>query len=185
MKRLIATVADRRSALFRRSRVLRNGLAVVSASALAVSLTAAVSASADTSSADMAVTDSPVGAYVPQYGTVNLKATYTNLGPGAAQNVVMKTGGTLGSVTTSPGINVSCVFSPEYPGWGIITCTAPLLPAGDSVTISDAPHRVFYFHNQCGGGDEAWVTSSTPDPNLNNNTAYASFSRGSTPTACR
>jgi hypothetical protein len=33
--------------------------------------------------------------------------------------------------------------------------------------------QVFFFPHQCGGGDEAWATSATFDPNLNNNTAYA------------
>jgi hypothetical protein len=132
----------------------------------------------------MAAADSPVNAFVPQNGTVTFKATFTNLGVDAAQNVVMKTGGLFGSVTASPGVTVSCSDAQSSSLWGIITCTTPSLPAGDSVTISDAPHHVFYFHNQCGQGDEAWVTSATPDPNLNNNTAYATIHRGSTPIAC-
>lgn len=168
---------DRRSAMFRRPRVLRNGLVLVSASALATSLIAAVPAVAASPSADIAVTDSPTGAVVPQGGFVTYTAAFRNLGPDAAQNVVMKTGGTLGSVTASPGVSVSCVFTPSIPTWGIVTCTTPSLPSGDSVTISVPPHHVFYFHNQCGQGDEAWATSDTFDPNLNNNVAYATIHR--------
>jgi hypothetical protein len=147
---------------------------VVSASALAAFLIAAVPASA-ASSADIAVTASPYSAVVPQGGFVTSTATVTNLSTtDAAQNVVLKTGGTLGRVTTSPGVSVSCATSNSGPT--ITTCTTPSLPSGGWVTIS-VPHHVFYFPKQFGQGDEAWATSDTFDPNLNNNVAYATWHR--------
>jgi hypothetical protein len=166
---------DRRSTMFRRSRVLTNGLALVSASALATSLTASVPASA-AGSADIAVTASPYSAVVPQGGFVTSTATVTNLSTtDASQNVVLKTGGALGRVTTSPGVSVSCATSSSS-GPTITTCTTPSLPSGGWVTIS-VPHHVFYFPHGFGGGDEAWATSDTFDPNLNNNVAYATWHR--------
>ena len=77
--------------MFRRSRVLRNGLALVSASALATSLIASVPASAASPSADIAVTNSasvpviPSGVFVYETFTI----TVTNLGLDTAQNVAM------------------------------------------------------------------------------------------------
>ena len=103
-------------------------------------------------------------------------ATVTNLkGGDAAQNVVLKTGGTLGSVTTSHGVSVFCASS-SATGPVITTCTTPSLPSGGWMTIS-VPHHVYYLPHQCGQGDEAWATSDTFDPNLNNNVAYATWHR--------
>jgi hypothetical protein len=179
MKRLIATSADRRSAMFRPRRVLRNGLAVVSASALAASLMAAVPASAAKTtaspSADIAVTDSASASVVRYPSFVSFTATFTNLGPDAAQNVVMKTGGAGGHVTgLSPGVSVSCTSTSGISG--ITTCTTSSLPSGDWVKIGVTRQAWL-----CGGGDEAWATSDTFDPNLNNNTAYATYKTSNSP----
>jgi uncharacterized protein DUF11 len=171
MKGLIASAADRRSAIFRRSRVLRNGLAVVSASALAASLIAAVPASAATTpSADIAVTDSASTFFAYQGQLVTYTATVTNLGPYDAQNVVMKSGGLFARVT-APGVSVSCASSSGFSA--ITTCTTPSLQIGKTVTILVTRQVLWLGLNQCAQGDEAWATSATFDPNLNNNTAYA------------
>jgi len=174
MKRLIATAADRRSAISRRSRVLRNGLAVVSASALAASLIAAVPASAATS-ADIAVTNSasaPVilwGVFVPETFTI----TVTNLGPDAAQNVAVSDITIFEGVTAPAG--VSCA-TPQPNSFGTTTCTIPSLKPGplNAITIS-LRGKVLAMSNQCVIGNVARATSTTPDPNLNNNTATASI----------
>jgi uncharacterized repeat protein (TIGR01451 family) len=170
MKGLIATAADQRSAMLRRSRVLRNGLAVVSASALAASLIAAVPASAASTSADIQVTDSANTFFANQGQVVTYTATVTNLGTYDAQNVVMKTGG-LFAGATAPGVSVFCASSSGISA--VTTCTTPSLPVGKVVTIKVTRQVLWLGLNQCSQGDEAWATSDTFDPNLNNNTAYA------------
>jgi uncharacterized repeat protein (TIGR01451 family) len=158
--------------MFRRWRVLRNGLAVVSASALAASLIAAVPASAASPSADIAVTDSASASVVPQGGIVTFTMTVTNLGPDAAQNVVMKTGGTFVGVKAPAHVSVSCATSS-----GIPTCTTPSLPSGGTPVTIVTRRKVFYWPHQFGQSNEAWATSDTFDPNLNNNVAYATYRR--------
>jgi uncharacterized repeat protein (TIGR01451 family) len=170
MKGLIATAADRKSAMFRRSRVLRNGLAVVSASTLAASLIAAVPASAATS-ADIAVTNSASAPRIPGGVFVNetFTITVTNLGQDQAQNVAMSDSTIFEGITAPAG--VSCATPPTN-SWGTTTCTTPSLKPGAAITIW-LRGKVLAMHNQCVLGNVARATSATPDPNLNNNTATA------------
>ena len=144
---------------------------------LALTPTVASAAGSDTPpSADIAVTAGPNHVLVPQGTWVTSTATVTNLGPDAAQKVVLNTtGGLLGGATASQGVSVSCADSS-----GIMTCTIPSLPLGGWATIS-VRHYVRYFSHQFGQGAEAWATSATSDPNPNNNVAYASWYRNCSP----
>ena len=175
MRRLIATAADRRSAMFRRSRVLRNGLALASASALAASLIASVPASAASPSADIAVTNSasvpviPSGVFVYETFTI----TVTNLGLDTAQNVATSDWTIFEGVTATAPAGVSCATPPAN-SWGTTTCTTPSLGPGAAMTIQ-LRGKVLAMPNQCVLGNVARATSDTYDPNLNNNTATATI----------
>jgi len=165
--------------MLRRSRVLRNGFAVVSASALTASLIAAVPASAASPSADIQVTDSASTLFASNGQLVTYTATVTNLSKtDPAQNVVMKTGGPFAGVKASPGVSVSCASGSGFTA--ITTCTTPSLTPGAVVTAWVRRQVLWLGLNQCAQGDEAWATSDTFDPNLNNNTAYATVRHNTT-----
>lgn len=167
---------DRRSAIFRRSRVLRNGFALLSASALATSLTAPVPAAAASPSADIAVTNSTSAPVIPSgvYVTETLTITVTNQGPDEAQNVTMTTHTMygFGGLTATAPAGVTCTTPPTNSVNGAVTCTTPSLMPNAVMTIK-LRDRVLFFHNQCVLQNTATATSTTPDPNLNNNTAAA------------
>lgn len=164
--------------MVRRSSVLRNGLAVVSASALAASLIAAVPAAAASPSADIAVTDSASAPVIPSGVDVidTFTITVTNQGPDGAQNVVMKTHTEFGfgGLTATAPAGVSCTTPPPISFNGAVTCTTPSLMPNAVMTIK-LRDRVFFFHNQCAQQNIATTTSTTPDANLNNNTAAATI----------
>ena len=159
--------------MFRRSRMLRTGLALVSASALATSLTASVPASAASPSADIAVTNSasapriPGGVFVYETFTITVK----NLGPDEAQNVAMSDTTIFEGVSATAPAGVFCATPPAN-SWGTTTCTTPSLSRGAAMTIS-LRGKVLAMHNQCVLGNVARATTATLDPNLNNNTATA------------
>jgi Domain of unknown function DUF11 len=159
--------------MFRRPRVLRNGLALVSASALATSLTAPVPAVAASQSADIAVTNTasaPVissGVLVPETFTITVK----NWGLGEAQNVAMSDTAIFAGVTATAPAGVSCATPPAN-SWGTTTCTTRSLGPGAAMTIK-LRGKVLAMHNQCVLSNVATATSATFDPNLNNNTAAA------------
>lgn len=119
-------------------------------------------------SADLSVNKSASAASVPAGQQVVYTVVVTNAGPIAAQDVVLfdgtPSGTTFVSATTSNG---SCETPPPG-GTGAITCSLGTLAAGATATVTirvtiDAPPGLTIVNT-------AFVTSSTPDPNLDNNT---------------
>ncbi len=157
----------------RRSRVLRIGLVLVSVSALAVSLTASVPASAASPFADIAVTNSasaPVissGVFVTETFTITVK----NRGPDKAQNVSMSDSTIFVDVNATAPAGVSCSTPPSNSS-GTTTCTTQSLMRGASMTIK-LRGKVLAMHNQCVLSNVARASTATLDPNLNNNAAAA------------
>jgi uncharacterized repeat protein (TIGR01451 family) len=153
--------------------------AVCGVSLFGFTAVAGAASAATTPSADIAVTDNASTYFASQGQLVTYTATVTNpLGPDAAQNVVMKTGGLFAGVTASSGVSVSCASSSGITA--ITTCTTPLLKPGEWVKFWAQRQVLWLGLNQCGQGDEAWLTSDTFDPNLSNNTAYATVHHNTT-----
>ena len=105
--------------------------------------------------------DSPIAAG----GTATCTILVDNLGPSAAQNVVvtdtlLSNGSfTITSVTTTAG---SCIIASN-----VVTCSLGVVAAGGRATIT----VTVTSSNQVDVNDTATVTSSTPDPNTANNSA--------------
>jgi uncharacterized repeat protein (TIGR01451 family) len=125
------------------------------------SVITSVNASADLQLTKQCKPDTPIAAG----GTGTCTILVTNLGPGEARDVVVtdthvsNAPFTFGSITTTVG---TCSVAN-----GVVTCTL-----GDLAVRAEATITVPVTSNaQADVNDTATVTSSTPDPNADNNTA--------------
>jgi uncharacterized repeat protein (TIGR01451 family) len=160
----------------------RNAAVIVPLAVTAFLATSAPRASAASPSADLATTITAHG-FSTLGGYAGYTITVTNNGPDAASNVVM-TDNVPRSISPLYPTRFYCVGSVlpvGTPGWcgplpsGVsctrtVTCTTSSLPPGASMTIEMAINVGLYFHFQL-LEDTATVTSTTFDPNTNNNTA--------------
>ncbi len=125
------------------------------------SVTTIVIESADLQLTKLCKPDTPIAAG----GTATCTILVSNLGPGIAQNVVVTDTNvsngpfTFGSITTTAGFCSTAA--------GVVTCNLGNLAVNATVTITVQVTA----NSQEDINDTATVTSSTPDPNLANNTA--------------
>lgn len=125
---------------------------------------------ATSSEADLVMTMAASGLAAPGE-PVSFRATVTNDGPDTAQNVVV----TDTSIPTT-FINVTWPFgvasctTPRLGGVGTITCNAPSLAPGFSLTLT-VNLRARCWSNGQAVWNGATATSTTNDPNTSNNTA--------------
>jgi uncharacterized repeat protein (TIGR01451 family) len=106
-------------------------------------------------------------------GGFNYTVTVKNNGPSVAQNIVftddLPPGLTPGPVTRSD-LSFSCV---DPPGPADIRCSSPSLASGATATFTYSANLPENAAPGASFTNTATVTSSTPDPNLLNNTAKA------------
>jgi uncharacterized repeat protein (TIGR01451 family) len=124
--------------------------------------------------ADLSIRKTAAPAQVLAGGLITYTITVINFGPDQAANVVIDeftpTNTTFRSLNAPPGWNCN---TPQIGGVGHITCTNPVVIAGEPHVFTLVVRVNSPISNGADVRNTVKITSTTPDQNLNNNAASA------------